>query len=107
MWLAQGQCYEELGRCVLLCQVSLTQIHYTMSRYREALECYRRALIPANPHDDFVLLRLAKVHAELGEEAEAVAYHRRVVEMNQANGKVCHTWCFALTERLPQQVGKC
>ncbi|KIY73110.1 TPR-like protein [Cylindrobasidium torrendii FP15055 ss-10] len=69
MWLALGSCYEELGR------------------FREALDCYRRALIPANPHDDFVLLKIAKVHAELGEDGDAAAYHRRVVEISQANGR--------------------
>ncbi|KAF8910365.1 hypothetical protein CPB85DRAFT_1305624 [Mucidula mucida] len=69
MWQAEAQCYEELGR------------------FREALECYRRALIPSNPHETNVHLKLAKVHAELGEDEEAIAYHRRVVEISQANGR--------------------
>lgn len=56
-----------------------------LTRPREAVECYKRALIPADPHEITINLKLAKIHHTLGEYAEAVAYHRRVVEVCQAD----------------------
>ncbi|KAF9465070.1 hypothetical protein BDZ94DRAFT_1255234 [Collybia nuda] len=67
LWQAQGMCYEEIGRL------------------REAVECLKRALIPADPHEITINLKLAKLHHTLEEYAEAVAYHRRVVEVCQAD----------------------
>ncbi|KAJ3742913.1 hypothetical protein DFH05DRAFT_1498493 [Lentinula detonsa] len=63
LWQAQGMCYEETGRL------------------REAVECLKRALIPADPHEITINLMLARIHRNLDEHAEAVAYHRRVVEV--------------------------
>ncbi|KAF9475766.1 TPR-like protein [Pholiota conissans] len=67
LWQAQAMCYEELGRL------------------REAVECYKRALIPADPHEISINLKLARIHRTLEEHSEAVAYHRRVVEVCQAD----------------------
>ncbi|KIK63088.1 hypothetical protein GYMLUDRAFT_41400 [Collybiopsis luxurians FD-317 M1] len=67
LWQAQGMCYEEMGRL------------------REAVECLKRALIPADPHEITINLLLAKIHRDLDEHAEAIAYHRRVVEVCQAD----------------------
>ncbi|KIK09087.1 hypothetical protein K443DRAFT_671582 [Laccaria amethystina LaAM-08-1] len=67
LWQAQGMCYEEIGRL------------------RESVECYKRALIPADPHEITINLKLARLHRSLDEHAEAVAYHRRVVEVCQAD----------------------
>jgi anaphase-promoting complex subunit 8 len=69
LWQAQGMCYEEIARP------------------REAVECYKRALIPADPHEITINLKLAKIHRMLEEHAEAVAYHRRVVEVCQADSR--------------------
>jgi hypothetical protein len=57
----------------------------TTTRPREAVECYKRALIPADPHEITINLKLAKIHRTLDEHAEAVAYHRRVIEVCQAD----------------------
>lgn len=51
------------------------------------MECYKRALIPADPHEITINLKLAKIHRTLEEHSEAVAYHRRVVEVCQADRK--------------------
>ncbi|KAF5354621.1 hypothetical protein D9756_005339 [Leucocoprinus leucothites] len=67
LWQAQGLCYEEIGR------------------RREAIECYKRALIPADPHEISINLKLANLYWSLDDLAEAVAYHRRVVEVCQAD----------------------
>ncbi|KAG6888244.1 hypothetical protein C0995_009557 [Termitomyces sp. Mi166 len=67
LWQAQGMCYEEIGRL------------------REAVECLKHALIPADPHEITINLKLAKLHHALEEPAEAVAYHRKVVEVCQAD----------------------
>ncbi|EGN99880.1 hypothetical protein SERLA73DRAFT_106741 [Serpula lacrymans var. lacrymans S7.3] len=67
LWQAQGMCYEEIGRL------------------REAVECMKRALLGADPHETTITLKLAKLYEELGEPPEAVAYHRRVVEVSRAN----------------------
>jgi len=55
------------------------------TRYREAIECLKRALIPADPHEITINLKLARLHRLLDEPAEAVAYHRKVVEVCQAD----------------------
>lgn len=67
LWQAQGDCYEELGRP------------------REALECLKRALISADPRSMVINLRIAKLHSDLSEHEEAAAYHRRIVEVSQAD----------------------
>ncbi|KAH9948551.1 TPR-like protein [Amylocystis lapponica] len=69
IWQAQGICYEEMGRP------------------KEAIECLRRALIGADPHETTIHLKLAKLHNDLDEFAEAAAYHRRVVEVCKVAGK--------------------
>ncbi|KAF8893805.1 hypothetical protein BD779DRAFT_1669341 [Infundibulicybe gibba] len=69
LWQAQGMCYEEIGRL------------------REAVECLKRALIPADPHEITINLKLAQLHRMLEEPAESAAYHRRVVEVCQADSR--------------------
>ena len=85
MWQAQGMCYEEIARLVLLHFQSIMGSQQLFTRPREALECYKRALIPADPHEITINLKLAKIHRTLDEHAEAVAYHRRVIEVCQAD----------------------
>ncbi|KAG1742828.1 hypothetical protein EDB19DRAFT_1700586 [Suillus lakei] len=63
LWQAQGACYEEIGRL------------------KEAVECLKRALLGADPRETTIHLKLAKLHEELEDQAEAAAYHRRVVEI--------------------------
>ncbi|THU95653.1 TPR-like protein [Dendrothele bispora CBS 962.96] len=67
LWQGLGMCYEEM-------------------RYlREAIECYKRALIPAGPDEIILNQALARIYRNLGEHAEAVGYHRRIVEVCQAD----------------------
>ena len=56
-------------------------------RLREAIECYKRALITADPHEITLRLKLARVHKNLEEYTEAVAYHRTIIEVCQADCK--------------------
>ncbi|KAK0195700.1 cell division control protein 23 [Armillaria mellea] len=56
MWQAAGHCYEVLGRI------------------RQAIECYKRSLISADPRETIVKLNLAR----------AVSFHRRIIEISQA-----------------------
>ena len=58
---------------------------YIILRYREAIECLKRALIPADPREITINFKLAKLHQLLDEPAEAIAYHRRVVEVCQTD----------------------
>ena len=58
---------------------------YNILRYREAIECLKRALIPADPREITINFKLAKLHQLLDEPTEAVAYHRRVVEVCQTD----------------------
>ncbi|KAJ3003858.1 hypothetical protein NUW54_g5089 [Trametes sanguinea] len=74
IWQAQGMCYEEMGRL------------------KEAAECLRRALIGADPQETTIHLKLAKLHHDLGEYAEAAAYHRRIVEVCRAAQKPIQEW---------------
>lgn len=50
---------------------------------REAIECYKRALISSDVNESVLCLKLARLHLMLDEKAEAAAYHRRVVEYCQ------------------------
>lgn len=63
LWQAQGACYEEIGRL------------------KEAVECLKRALLGADPRETTIHMKLAKLYEELDDQAEAAAYHRRVVEI--------------------------
>ncbi|KAH9929513.1 TPR-like protein [Epithele typhae] len=74
IWQAQGMCYEEMGRL------------------REAVECLRRALIGADPQETLIHSKLAKLHNDLEEFAEAAAYHRRIVEVCRAAQKPVPEW---------------
>ena len=51
---------------------------------REAMECFKRALIGADPYETTIHLKLAKLHNDLDEFAEAASYHRRVVDVCRA-----------------------
>ncbi|KAJ7178487.1 hypothetical protein C8R43DRAFT_973501 [Mycena crocata] len=69
LWQAQGMCYEEMGKL------------------REAVECFKRALITADSHEITINLKLADLYGLLQDDVESVAYHQRVVEVCQANGR--------------------
>ncbi|KAJ7096257.1 hypothetical protein C8R44DRAFT_371949 [Mycena epipterygia] len=69
LWQAQGMCYEEMGKL------------------GEAVECFKRALITADPHEITINLKLANLYDSMQDHVESVAYHRRVVEVCQANGR--------------------
>ncbi|KAL0072428.1 Anaphase-promoting complex subunit 8 [Marasmius tenuissimus] len=86
LWQGLGQCYEEMGRL------------------REAVECYKRALISANPHEISVNLLLAKVHRDLDEIAESIAYHRRIVEVCQADLRPVHEYAKSALEVADHQL---
>jgi anaphase-promoting complex subunit 8 len=80
LWQAQGMCYKEIGRYE---GTTGQELQFTCPRYREAIECLKRALIGADPHEITINLKLAKLHHKLEEYNEAVAYNRRVVEVCQ------------------------
>jgi len=60
-------------------------------RMRDAVECLKRALLGADARETTINLKLAKLYEELEEPAEAVAYHRRVVEICRGEGD----WIFS------------
>ncbi|TFY83571.1 hypothetical protein EWM64_g439 [Hericium alpestre] len=66
LWQAQGASYEEMGRL------------------REAVDCYKRALLGADVNEGTINLKLAKLHDDLEERQEAAAYHQRVIEVSKA-----------------------
>jgi anaphase-promoting complex subunit 8 len=65
LWQAQGASYQEMGRL------------------REAIECLKRALLGADANEIAISLKLARLHSELEETADAVAYHRRVIDISR------------------------
>ena len=86
LWQAQGICYEEIRRYGDFVHINVCFIYiYIILRYREAIECLKRALIPADPREITINFKLAKLHQLLDEPAEAIAYHRRVVEVCQTD----------------------
>jgi len=66
LWQAQGASYQEMGRL------------------REAIECLKRALLGADANEIAIALKLARLHSDLDETADAVAYHRRVIDISRA-----------------------
>ncbi len=66
LWQAQGASYQEMGRL------------------REAIECLKRALLGADANEIAIALKLARLHSDLDETADAVAYHRRVINISRA-----------------------
>lgn len=62
-------------------------------RTRDAVECLKRALLGVDARETTINLKLAKLHEELDEPTEAVAYHRRVVEICRAEGGPITFFC--------------
>ena len=71
LWQAQGASYQEMGRL------------------REAIECLKRALLGADANEIAIALKLARLHSDLDESADAVAYHRRVIDISRAMRMSC------------------
>ena len=65
LWQAQGASYQEMGRL------------------REAIECLKRALLGADANEIAIALKLARLHSGLDETADAVVYHRRVIDISR------------------------
>ena len=55
-------------------------------RMREAIECFKRALIGADPRETNLNYKLARLHDEIEEYAEAAAYHQRVYDILRVDG---------------------
>jgi anaphase-promoting complex subunit 8 len=73
LWQAQGASYQEMGRL------------------REAIECLKRALLGADANEIAIALKLARLHSDLDETADAVAYHRRVIDISRVMRMLhCH-----------------
>ncbi|KAF7361838.1 hypothetical protein MVEN_00528300 [Mycena venus] len=87
LWQAQGMCYEEMGKQVTIFVDSVPYSDLGADRLREAVECFKRALITADPHEITINLKLANLYGTMQDHTESVAYHRRVVEVCQANGR--------------------
>lgn len=68
IWQAQGMCYEEMGR------------------FREAIECQKRALLGADPAEVQIKLKLARLYEEIFDYAAAAVQHQRVAELCIADG---------------------
>lgn len=58
-----------------------------LSRYREAIECLKRALIGASQFETAIRLRMAGIYKMLGEQDEAVACHTYIVNTYSADSK--------------------
>ena len=76
LWQAQGASYQEMGRL------------------REAIVCFKRALLGADANEIAIALKLARLHNDLDETADAVHYHRRVIEISRVT---CTSWYYDST----------
>jgi len=74
LWQALGASYQEMGRL------------------REAIECLKRALLGADANEVAIALKLAGLHTDLDETSDAVAYHRRVIDISCAMLKPVAEW---------------
>ncbi|KAI0753942.1 cell division control protein 23 [Irpex lacteus] len=80
IWQAQGMCYQE------------------MTRYREAIECLKRALIGASQFETAIRLRMAGIYKILGEQDEAVACHTYIVNTYSADNRPINEYASSLIE---------
>lgn len=55
-----------------------------MGRPQEAIECFKRALLGADANEISIDLKIAKLHDDLGQFAEAASYHMRVIDLSIA-----------------------
>lgn len=58
-----------------------------MNRPREAISCFKRALLGSDARETSLNLKIASLHDLLDERAEAAAYHRRCVELSVTAGR--------------------
>ena len=63
---------------------------FLLDRLREAIECLKRALIGADPHETVIRTRLAGLYNDLGEYAEGASYHKYIVDMLVADSAYPH-----------------
>ena len=76
-----------------------------MGRLREAIECLKRALLGADANEIAISLKLARLHSDLDEAADAAAYHRRVIDISRAmRMSYCHQ--FTISSRDADCIGK-
>ncbi|KAI0699551.1 hypothetical protein BC835DRAFT_1412536 [Cytidiella melzeri] len=80
IWQAQGMCYQEMGR------------------YREALECLKRALIGADPFETAIRLRMAGIYKILEELSEEAVCHNYIVETYAANNRPINEYAGSCVE---------
>lgn len=74
IWKAMGVCYQDLNKP------------------REAIMCYRRALLCATPSDLYLHLKIAGLYEFVQETAHAAAYHRAAVELGTREGRPVGEW---------------
>jgi anaphase-promoting complex subunit 8 len=55
-------------------------------RPREAIDCFKRAQIEADPHDILLDQKIADLYEALGDRASAAQHHKRVVETCRSAG---------------------
>jgi anaphase-promoting complex subunit 8 len=87
LWQAQGASYQEMGRL------------------REAIECLKRALLGADANEIAIALKLARLHSDLDETVDAVAYHRRVIDISRAM-RTLHCHLFTVSSDEANCIGK-
>ncbi|KAI0093061.1 cell division control protein 23 [Irpex rosettiformis] len=80
IWQAQGMCYQE------------------MNRYREAIECLKRALIGASQFETAIRLRMAGIYRLLGEPEESLACHTYIVNTYSADNRPINEYAGSLVE---------
>jgi len=56
-----------------------------MNRLREALECFKRALLGTDNNEVTIDLKIAKLHHDLEQYTEAASYHRRIIDLSLAS----------------------
>ena len=75
-------------------------MHFITST-QEAIECYKRSLVGADPKESHVKEKLARLLAEVGDHAAAIEYHKLLVESEVADADGGSYWhLFRLAEVL-------
>ena len=51
-----------------------------IQRFREAIECFKRALLSADMHDITICDRLARLYNEIDDQNSAAVYHQKIID---------------------------
>ncbi|KAH8828042.1 hypothetical protein DL96DRAFT_1601410 [Flagelloscypha sp. PMI_526] len=91
LWNAEAGCYRAMGK------------------YRDSIECLKRALISTSPSSEdqiSIILKLADLHQLLGDKAESAAHHQRIIYICTTADKSVESFAFSCLQVAEYEMSK-